>query len=438
MQHNAPDDPTQPPETAPSPAAAPSPEASKPPARDAHGLTLAELRPVDEHAAAVAALLPHTEPINLPLQQALGRVLAADIEATVSLPPFDNSAMDGYAVRRAEITAIGCALPVTADIPAGASDIAPLAPGTAARIMTGAPVPAGADFVIPVEFTDGGTTTVTITGLPDGEQPNIRPRGDDIHAGTTVLTAGTVIGPTAIGVAAAVGHATVPVFRPVTVLVISTGSELAEPGTPLAPGQIYESNGQMLTAAVTATGAHARTAHFVADDVAAFRDTIRRHIDGVDLILTSGGVSAGAYEVVKDALTGAGVTFAKVAMQPGMPQGCGIYDGTPVVTLPGNPVSSFISFEVFVRPVLRAAMGMPDRARPTMLLPLSEPIESPGSKRQFRRGVLDAVHGTVAPIGAAGSHLLGALAQADCLIVVPEEITHLEAGAEVEVWLLEG
>lgn len=407
-------------------------------ARDSHGIALADLRPVDQHASAIAALLPRTAPVELPLRDTLSRVLAVDVTATVSLPPFDNSAMDGYALRRSDLARIPVTLPVSRDIPAGAADVGPLAPGSTARIMTGAPIPPGADYVVPVEFTDGGTDLVTITEIPTGDHNHIRPYGDDVRSGTTVLTAGTALTPAAIGIAAAVGHGTLPVHRPVTVLVLSTGSELAEPGTELRPGQIYESNGQMLSAAVTEAGAIARTAHFVADDVAAFRNTLAAHMTGVDLILTSGGVSAGAYEVVKDALTGAGVEFVKVAMQPGMPQGCGIYDGVPVVTLPGNPVSSFVSFEVFVRPAIRAAMGFADPDRPKVRVPLAESLGSPEGKRQFRRGVLDAVAGTVAPVGAAGSHLLGALAQADCFIVVPERVTHLDAGDEVEVWLLAG
>ncbi|MEO7126341.1 MAG: gephyrin-like molybdotransferase Glp [Nakamurella sp.] len=407
--------------------------------RDEHGATLAELRTVEDHREAVAALLTHTERIDVPLQAAIGRVLAVDVTSSISLPPFDNSAMDGYAVRQSEIAealvTAAVTLPVSRDIPAGAGDVGPLEPGTAARIMTGAPVPDGADFVVPVEFTDGGISQVTITG-PVGDRPHIRLAGDDVRAGTTVLTAGMTVGAAQIGVAAAIGHATLPVFRALTVLVLSTGSELAAPGTPLAPGQIYESNGQMLAAAVTEAGAEARLAHFVSDDVTEFFAMLRAHMAGVDLILTSGGVSAGAYEVVKDAFTNAGVTFTKVAMQPGMPQGAGKYDGIPVVTLPGNPVSSFVSFEVFVRPAIRAAMGFINARRPAVRLRLTESLISPLGKRQLRRGTIDAALGTVTPIGGSGSHLLGALAYADCLFVVPESVEHLESGAPVEVWLL--
>jgi molybdopterin molybdotransferase len=395
------------------------------------------MRSVDEHRRAVTDLLPRTDPVEMPLAEALGRVLAADIVASIDLPPFANSAMDGYAVRAADVASLPAELPVSRDIPAGAGDVGPLEAGTAARIMTGAPVPDGAELVVPVEQTDGGAHRVRIDAAAEAGT-NIRPAGDDVRAGSLVLPSGTVLNAAQIGAAAALGYARLPVYRPVTVLVLSTGSELAEPGTALAPGQIYESNGSMLAAAVTQAGATARPVHFVVDDVDEFRTAIEDARAGVDLVVTSGGVSAGAYEVVKDALTGAGVEFVKVAMQPGMPQGAGRVDGLPFVTLPGNPVSSYVSFEVFLRPAIRSAMGFPSPERPVVRVPLSQPLNSPAGKRQFRRSTLDAVAGTVAPLGGPGSHLLGALAGADSLLVVPEDVEHLDAGEVVDVWLLEG
>jgi molybdopterin molybdotransferase len=248
-----------------------------------------------------------------------------------------------------------------------------------------------------------------------------------------------VLGAPQIGVAAAVGAATLPVRRRPVVLVLSTGSELVAPGTPLRPGQIYESNGPMLAAAVHEAGGVAELLRFVPDDVA----HLNRVLDGrlaegtVDLVITSGGISAGAYEVVKEALADRGVQFVKVAMQPGGPQGVGRLGNTGVVALPGNPVSSQVSFEVFVRPVLRVALGHPHPERARVTAALAAPLASTPGRRQFRRGVLDAVAGTVREVGGPPSHLLAALARADCLFVVPEDVTELPAGARVEVWLLE-
>jgi len=400
-------------------------------------------RSVEEHRAAVAELLPPLPVERVPLGRARGRVLAEALVAGIALPPFDNSAMDGYAVRAADVA--GAAegdpreLPVTADIPAGRTDVPPLAPGTAHRIMTGAPLPAGADTVVQVEHTDGGLDRVRVLQAP-AAGTSVRRAGEDVVAGQVVLPAGTVLGPPQIGVAAAVGAASLPVRRRPTVLVLSTGSELVAPGTPLQLGQIYESNGPMLAAAVEEAGGVADLLRFVPDDVAHLHRVLddRLAAGTVDLVITSGGISAGAYEVVKDALAGRGVEFVKVAMQPGGPQGVGRVGGVGVVALPGNPVSSHVSFEVFVRPVLRAALGHQPPERPRVTAALAAPLTSTAGRRQYRRGVVDAVAGTVAEVGGPPSHLLGALARADCFFVVPEETTELPAGSPVEVWLLEG
>lgn len=404
------------------------------------------MRTVAEHASVLAALVSPTPIESTPLADALGLTLARDLLAPVDLPPFDNSAMDGYVVRAADLPVDGAfpvTLPVSHDIPAGRSDDRPLAPGAAARIMTGAPLPAGGEVIVPVERTDGGPHRVRIDGAP-APGVHVRRRGEDLSAGTVALPAGTVMGPTQIGLAAALGLATVEVRRPLRVTVLSTGSELVPPGHPLEPGQIYESNSPMLAAALRAVGAQVRIERFVADDVPALLTALERATDGADLVLTSGGVSAGAYEVVKDALSAAGpggagpaVEFVKVAMQPGMPQGAGRFAGVPLVTLPGNPVSSYVSFEVFLRPLVRAAMGHPDVVRPAMRVPLADAITSPAGKRQFRRGHLDTVAGTVSAWGGPGSHLLSWLAGADSMIVVDEDSTALQAGDEVEVWLLD-
>lgn len=395
-------------------------------------------RTVEQHRAVVAALLSVMPVEDVPLAAARGRVLAADVVTAVALPGFDNSAMDGYAVRAAELAGAPVTLSVSADIPAGRTDVPALQVGTVARIMTGAPIPLGADAIVPVEQTDGGTSAVRLDEAPE-PGAHVRPRGEDVEVGDVVLTSGTVLGAPQIGIAAAVGRATLPVTRRPVVLVLSTGSELVAPGEPLQSGQIYESNGPMLAAAVEEAGGLAELLRFVPDDVEQFLAVLRERAGGADLVLTSGGVSAGAYEVVKDALTGRGVEFVKVAMQPGGPQGAGRLDGgVPVVTLPGNPVSSLVSFEVFVRPVLRAVLGHPHPDRPVVSARLARALTSPPGRRQFRRATLDATTGTVTEIGTPASHMLGSLARAECLVVVPEDTTELAAGEAVPVWLLDG
>ncbi|WP_026198100.1 gephyrin-like molybdotransferase Glp [Sciscionella marina] len=381
--------------------------------------------PVHQHEQTVAALLGRTERVKLPIAETLQMVLAEDVRAPIALPSFDNSAMDGYAVRAADIAAAPVELPVTEDIPAGRTDVPALEPGTAHRIMTGAPVPEGADTIVQVERTDAGTERVLVhEAVP--VDTHIRRAGEDVTTGADALAAGTELTPSVLGLAGALGLAELSVYRRPRVLVVSTGSELVPAGSRLRTGQIYDSNGLMLASAVREAGAEALTVHAVADEVPAFLAALRTD---VDLILTSGGVSAGAYEVVKDALTAEGVTFTKVAMQPGGPQGAGRYRGVPVVTLPGNPVSSLVSFEVFVRPVLRAAAGHAVTTRPRLTARLAEELGSPAGKRQYRRGIHR--DGTVRVVGGPGSHLLGALASANCLLEVPEEAEHLPAGTEI-------
>jgi molybdopterin molybdotransferase len=403
------------------------------------------LRSVAEHRAVVAALLPPTPVERRRLADALGLVLAEHLRAPIPLPPFDNSAMDGYAVRAADVADARpdrpVRLPVAQDIPAGRTELEPLKPGTAHRIMTGAPMPEGADAIVKVEDTDAGTEVVAIRAAVD-VGTHLRRAGEDIAADALALPAGSVLTAARLGLAASIGAAIVPVRRPPRVLVLSTGSELVAPGEPLRHGQIYESNGTMLAAAVIEAGGVAELSRFVPDDVDQFLGALRERVsDGpeVDLLLTSGGVSAGAYEVVKDALAERGVQFVRVAMQPGGPQGAGRMAelDLPVVTLPGNPVSSQVSFEVFVRPALRAAMGHPAPERPMRRARLAEELRSPRGRRQFRRGLWDAEAGTVRPIGGPGSHLLSALARADCLIVLPETAVVHPAGTEVELIMLD-
>jgi molybdopterin molybdotransferase len=337
--------------------------------------------------------------------------------------------------------------------------------------MTGAPLPTGATAVIPVEATDGATDVVTIRASARPGQ-HLRRAGEDVTEGTTVLLAGQVLTPAALGLAAALGLGELNVVPRQRVLVMSTGSELVAPGTPLLPGQIYESNAVMLAAAVRDAGGEVTTVAMTSDDVDTFRATLQEHAADADLIITTGGVSAGAYEVVKESLgaglpatsgrgaglpatsgRGAGlpatsgrgneVEFVKVAMQPGMPQGAGRFGGaettgssggTSIITLPGNPVSALVSFEVFIRAPLRAAMGLPHAERSRITAELTEPLTSPRGKRQFRRGVLDPQGRSVTSYGPPASHHLRWLASANCLLEIDEDVVELAAGSPVRVW----
>jgi molybdopterin molybdotransferase len=379
-------------------------------------------------------------PVTVALTEAQGLVLSEDVVARLALPVFDNSAMDGYAVR-AEDTASATperpvVLPVAEDIPAGRTDELTLQPKTAHRIMTGAPVPAGTTAVVPVEDTDGGVESVAIR-KPRPPGAHIRRAGEDVAPGTTVLREGQVVTPAVLGLAAALGMAELPVIPRQRVLVMSTGSELVSPGTPLRPGQIYESNSIMLAGAVREAGAEVIAVATAEDDVAQFSSLLDRYAADADLIITSGGVSAGAYEVVKDAFGrdgDQGVEFVKVAMQPGMPQGIGRVAGATIVTLPGNPVSALVSFEVFIRPALRRAMGLPDPERPHRPAVLAESLTSPRGKRQFRRAILDRETGSVTSYGPPASHHLRWLASANGLLDIPEDVVEVSAGTQLQVW----
>ncbi|MFC8173229.1 gephyrin-like molybdotransferase Glp [Streptomyces sp. NPDC057235] len=418
---------------------------------------------VDEHLDDVLASVSPLEPIELQLLDAQGCVLVEDVTVPAALPPFDNSSMDGYAVRVADVAGateeFPAVLTVIGDVAAGADGLPEVGPGQAARIMTGAPLPPGAEAVVPVEWTDGGTGGGAATGMsaastaPEGAagevrvhraaeaRAHVRARGSDVRAGELALAAGTVLGPPQIGLLAAIGRGTVRVRPRPRVVVVSTGSELVQPGEPLGPGQIHDSNSFALAAAARDAGALAYRVGAVADDAESLRSTIEDQLIRADLIVTTGGVSVGAYDVVKEALTGDGeVDFRKLAMQPGKPQGFGAIgaDRIPLLALPGNPVSSYVSFELFVRPAIRALMGVGDLHRPRVraVLDADGPLRSPAGRRQFLRGVYDRETGAVTPVGGAGSHLVAALAHADCLLVVPEETEGVEPGAELEVVLL--
>ncbi|GII89555.1 molybdopterin molybdenumtransferase MoeA [Sphaerisporangium siamense] len=396
------------------------------------------MKSVDAHLAEILAAVRPLAPVVLGLDAALGATLAEDVEAPVPLPPFDNSAMDGYAVRAADVATASedhpVVLPVTLDVAAG--DVAPrtVASGHVTRIMTGAPVPEGADAVVPVEWTDGGVSEVLIRRpAPAGNA--IRRSGEDVRPGDVVLASGAVLGPAQLGILAGVGRSAVRVRPRPRVLVLSTGAELAEPGTPLAHGQIWESNSFTLVAAVRQAGGEAVRRRAVGDDPAEFKDTLDALLGEADAVITSGGISMGAYEPVKEALAPLGtVRFEKVAMQPGMPQGFGLLGErqVPIFTLPGNPVSSYVSFVLFVKPALAVLRGLPAAPASTVTATLTSAARSPAGRRSFLRGVL-GTDGTVAPVHGQGSHQLAALASANALIVVPEDVTGLPEGKVVEV-----
>jgi molybdopterin molybdotransferase len=343
------------------------------------------------------------------------RVLAVDVVAPLDLPPFANSQMDGFALTAADAARTGdLDLAVVDPIPAGRTGPT-LRPGTSAPIMTGAAVPEGAVAVVPVEqaepstFPAAGSSTRVVLPGPVAEGTFVRAAGSDVAAGSVLLPAGTVLTPARWGVLAASGLASVEVVRRPRLLLVSTGEELADPGSPLAPGTIHDANGASLTAAL------------------------------VDLVLTTGGVSAGAYEVVRDAFETAGVVFGHVAMQPGGPQGWGTLTvhgrALPVVCFPGNPVSALVSFEAFLRPPLQAATGV-GSPRSHRTAPMGESADSPVGKHQLRRGRLD-VDGRVVLVGGPSSHLLAAHASATVLVHVPVGVDRLDEGDEVVVWALD-
>ncbi len=395
------------------------------------------LVPVEEHLARVLDDLTPLPAAEVPLMEALGLTLDGDVASGVSLPGFDNSAMDGYAVRVADLASTPATLPVVGSIGAGQTGVEVLEPGAVAKIMTGAPMPAGADAVVPYEWTDRGAEQVVIERAPTVAQ-HVRFAGEDVSEGDVVLAAGTVLEPRHLGLLASIGRPAVRCGRRPRVVVVSTGSELREPGTELAADSIYEGNSFLLGGAALRAGAEVRRLGIVPDEPEAFLDALRSVLPEADLVVTSGGVSQGDFDVVKAALRPLGtVWFGGVAMQPGKPQGYGRVDGVPIFTLPGNPVSSYISFQVFVLPALRRLLGREPAALPWPTARLAEPVgSSPEGKRQFLRGVLR--DGELHRVGGPGSHLVAALAASDALIVVPEEATSLAAGTEVQMLSLGG
>jgi molybdopterin molybdotransferase len=395
---------------------------------------------IEAYLADIMAAIRPLPPRDLMLADALGAVLVDDVTARWPLPSFDNSAMDGYAVLAADIATASedspVVLAVDGEVAAGDTGVRDLVPGTVIRIMTGAPMPTGADAVVPVELTDGGTDRVAIrTAVAEGA--SIRLAGGDARPGDVLITAGTRLGAVHLGLLAAAGHGSVRATPRPRVTVISTGNELVEPGTELVPGQIWESNATMLAAAAREAGCPARRYPIVRDDTSAVLAAVQDALADADLLITSGGVSMGAeHDVVKAALTTLGtVAFRQVAMQPGMPQGFGTVGpaSTPIFTLPGNPVSAYVSFCLFVLPALDALQGsIWERGKPAQAV-LTQPVRSPALKRSFLRAVLDGPAGLVTPVSGQASHQLASLAKANALVIVPEQVTSVDAGEAVDV-----
>ena len=396
---------------------------------------------VDEHLARVLSVVQPLSPLDLGLLDAHGCVLDEDVVAAGPLPAFDNSGMDGYAVQAADLDDLPVTLPVLGDVAAGPASRLRVAHGHCVRIMTGAAIPQGADTVVPVEWTDGGVREVRIDRRPD-LGAYVRRAGEDVSAGDTVLAKGSHVGAAQVGLAAAVGRSRVLVRPRPRVVVVSTGSELVEPGTRLTPGRIPDSNSLTLTAAAVEAGAQAYRVGIVPDDPSRLLDTLEDQLVRADVLVTSGGVSVGAYDVVKEVLSRLGtVQFDKVAMQPGMPQGFGTLgpESTPVFALPGNPVSAMVSFEVFVRPALRRMLGALPLERPRVTAVCTEELVSPRGKRSFARVHLENRAGqqVATPVSGSGSHLLAGLARANALVVVPEEVERIGEGDAVDVMVLE-
>lgn len=395
---------------------------------------------VEQHLDRVLRDLEPLPVFPQPLMDTLGLACAEDVTATVALPSFDNSAMDGYAVLRDDVATATeenpVHLPVVGEIGAGNAQLLALSPGTAVKIMTGAPVPAGADAVVPYEWTDRGVAQVRIAQAPEVGQ-HVRPAGEDVAVGDLVVERGTVLGPRHLGLLASIGRPTVRSRPRPRVVILSTGTELREPGSPLGHDSIYDGNSFLLAAAARRAGAIAYRVGIVPDEPGAFLAALDDQLVRADVVVTSGGVSQGDFDVVKEALTPKGVWFGSVAMQPGKPQGFGFVgeDRTPIFTLPGNPVSSYISFQLFVLPALRKMMGITPWSRPVASARLTRAVTSPPGRRQFLRGdhTVEAGGATVSPVGGPGSHLVGDLASSNALIVVPEDVTSLAAGARVDV-----
>jgi molybdopterin molybdotransferase len=407
-----------------------------------------------ERILSYVSLLP---PEEKPILDALGQVVADDVVSHMDIPPLDNTAMDGYAVRAADTAGASESAPVllrvVGELAAGYVFDGEVSAGTAVRIMTGAPIPRGADAVVPFEETDepAGRTFGSFAKSRDSVGvlkaaavgANVRLAAEDVRRGQVILPKGTVLHPAQIGVLASLGHATVRVHRRPVVAILSTGDEVKEPGQPLAPGQIYDSNAYSVSAMVQAAGGVPRKLGIAQDTVDALTEKLRGGLDA-DMLVTSAGVSRGDYDVVKDVLAKEGeVDFWTVRMRPGKPLAFGAFRSggrrVPHIGLPGNPVSSMVSFELFGRPAIYKMLGRGDWQRSRVRAIARERIDNTDSRRVYARAILTREDGRyyAALTGPQGSGMLTSMAAANALAVVPEDVPGIAAGDEVECLLLD-
>ncbi len=377
---------------------------------------------VEEALERILAGVPEMPPREVTLLEALGRVLAEDVRAERDVPPFTNSAMDGYAVRAQDVASAPARLKVVGEIAAGSMPARAVGPGEAMRIMTGAPLPEGADTIVRVEDTDNGSDVVIVTAAT-ARRTSVRSAGEDLRAGEPVFARGTVLRPAEIGVVATTGRGRVRIVPAPRVAVLSTGDEVVELDAELRPGQIRDANRYSLSAAVTAAGCDAWTLGIVPDTAEALRAALGE-ARAADAIVTSGGVSVGDHDHVKPVVSEMGtMDFWSIAIRPGRPLAFGeLRDGerrVPIFGLPGAPVSSLLTFELFVRPALLRMAGHQNVLRPRARARLVERIEKPPHLRFFARGIYAAGAGTVRTTGPQGSGILNSMARANCLIDLP-------------------
>lgn len=432
-----------------------------PPALEPSPRPEGEMWTMEEYRDWLLAMTGPHEPVTLVLADAVGLALGDDLDSPVSLPPFDNPQMDGFAVCAADIAAAGpdapVALRVVGVVNAGDRDTVGVAPGTAVRIMTGAPLPPGADAVVPFEQCDAASRALDAGMVrvldPVAAGQNVRRRGSDVTTGQRLMDAGDVVTARHVGLLAGCGIDRVPVRPRPRVLVLSTGAELVDPGHALdGPARIHDANSHLVAAAARAAGAVVTRASAHTDDPDEVAGAIAAHLPDLDLIVTTGGISEGDADVVKQLLPRLGhARFVRVAMQPGKPQGYAVVpellDRTrpgpgrrmPVIALPGNPVSSYVSFHAFVRPVLRRMMGITPEVPESVAARAEAEITSIPGRMQFARGIVTD-HGprrSVRLAGGHGSHLLGDLARSNALVLIPAEAERVAEGEWVECWMLD-